>query len=105
MVPVPNFDMLPEILPKVKIFEGLSCSQLELLSPLFNLCSCETGDVIFSQGDEAENLYVVVDGAVDICFNPDDGEPITVAQIEKGGVFGCSAAFGSECYTSGSRCV
>lgn len=98
-------DMLPEILPKVEIFEGLSSSQLKLLAPLFTLCSCDKGEIIFSQGDEAENLYVVVEGMVDICFNPDDGEPITVAQIEKDGVFGWSAAFGSEYYTSGARCV
>lgn len=97
--------MLPDVLPKVKIFEGLNSTQLELLAPLFSFCSHDTDEIIFSQGDEAENLFVVVEGCVDICFNPDDGEPITVAQIEKDGVFGWSAAFGSECYTSGARCV
>jgi CRP-like cAMP-binding protein len=39
---------------------------------------------------------------VSIDFNPDDGDPITVARIQEGGVFGWSAAFGSKSYTSGA---
>jgi CRP-like cAMP-binding protein len=108
LVPVPeeNFAiMVLDILPKVKIFEGMSATQISLLAPLFTLCACEAEDVIFSQGEPASHLYVVVEGCVAICFNPDDGEPITVSQIEKNGVFGWSAAFGSENYTSGAKCV
>jgi len=97
--------MVLEILSKVKIFEGMSGTQLALLAPLFTLCSCEAEDEIFNQGEPASHLYVVVEGCVAICFKPDDGEAITVSQIEKDGVFGWSAAFGSDNYTSGARCV
>lgn len=94
-----------DILPKVKIFEDMSSSQLSLLAPLFTLRSYTPTEVIFRQGEQANHLYIVVNGCVAICFKPDDGEAITVAQIEKNGVFGWSAAFGSENYTSGAKCV
>ncbi len=97
--------MLPEAFTKLKIFEGLNSVQLASLAPLFNICNCDENEVIFSQGDLAEHLYVVVEGCVAICFNPDDGEPIIVAHIEKDDVFGWSAAFGSDYYTSGATCL
>jgi CRP-like cAMP-binding protein len=37
-------------------------------------------------------------------FKPDDGPPITVANIGRNGVVGWSAALGSRTYTSGARC-
>ncbi len=97
--------MLPKVFSQMSLFDGFSLAQLESLAPLFNLCSCKEDEVIFSQGDVAEHLYIVVEGCVAICFNPDDGEPIIVAQIEKDGVFGWSAAFGSDHYTSGATCL
>jgi CRP-like cAMP-binding protein len=94
-----------ELLTQINLFEGLSTSQIERLAPLFTLCSCEENEVIFNQGDEAVNLYIVLEGCVAICFKPDDGDPIIVAKIEKDGVFGWSAAFGSDHYTSGASCL
>ena len=44
--------MVLEILSKVRIFEGMSGSQLELLVPLFTLCSCEADEEIFSQNTD-----------------------------------------------------
>ncbi len=97
--------MLRDAFTQLKLFDGFSLAQLESLAPLFNLCSCHRNEAIFNQGDVADNLYIVVEGCVAICFNPDDGEPIVVAQIDKDGVFGWSAAFGSDHYTSGATCL
>lgn len=97
--------MTQEVLAQLRIFEGMNSTELARLAPLFTLCSCSQDEIIFSQGEKADHLYIVVEGCVAICFNPDDGEPITVAQIEKDGVFGWSAAFGSDNYTSGARCL
>lgn len=97
--------MLPDVLSQIKLFEGLSSSQIASLAPLFAVCPCAKNEVVFRQGDEAVNLYIVIEGRVAICFKPDDGEPIIVAHIEKDGVFGWSAAFGSGHYTSGATCL
>jgi len=84
------------------LFEDLSDTQIAFLMPLFSICEFTAGDKIFNQGDVALNICVIMEGEVDICFKPDDGEMITVAHIERNGVFGWSAAFGSGIYTSGA---
>ena len=61
--------------------------------------------MIFAQGERAEFLYVVIEGEVCIQFKPDDGPELVVNRIKDGGVFGWSAAFGSEFYTSGAICT
>jgi CRP-like cAMP-binding protein len=47
----------------------------------------------------------MISGRVAIRFKPEDGETITVTEIEKGGVFGWSAALGRRRYTSCAVCL
>ena len=85
---------------RLTILEELDQDMIEILSPLFHEYSCRPGTVIFQQGDQAEFLYLVVDGKVDMSFKPYDGTPITVSHVGKGGLFGWSAVLGSNQYTS-----
>lgn len=82
------------------ISEDLNENMLSLLTPLFEVFSCQPGTIIFQQGDRAEYLYLVIEGKVDMSFKPYDGTPITVSHVEKGGLFGWSAVVGSDTYTS-----
>jgi CRP/FNR family transcriptional regulator, cyclic AMP receptor protein len=82
------------------IFEDLNETMLNVLTPLFEVFSCQPGTVIFQQGDRAEYLYLVMEGKVDMSFKPYDGNPITISHVEKGGLFGWSAVVGSDTYTS-----
>ena len=92
------FDQLP-------LFEGLHPTQLELLRPLFIPCDCYSDTVLFTQGDPAEYLFVVVIGEVIIQHKPEDGPPITVTRVNPGGVVGWSAALGNRTYTSSAVCT
>ena len=78
---------------------------IDVLSPLFETISCQPGTVIFQQGDQAEFLYLVIDGKVDMSFKPYDGIPITISHVGKGGLFGWSAVVGSEEYTSSAMAI
>ncbi len=100
-----NQAMLNKILQQVSIFADLNSDQYALLESIFSLCDCEGDEVIFEQGEASDYLYIVVSGEVAIIFKPDDGESISVARIQKDGVFGWSAAFGSDTYTSGAVCI
>ena len=82
------------------MFEDLNENMLSLLTPLFEIFSCQPGSFIFQQGDQAEYLYLVLDGKVDMSFKPYDGNPMTISHIDKGGLFGWSAVVGSDTYTS-----
>jgi len=82
------------------MFEDLDENMISLLTPLFEKFSCQPGSIIFQQGDQAEYLYLVLDGKVDVSFKPYDGNPMTISHIDKGGLFGWSAVVGSDTYTS-----
>jgi CRP/FNR family transcriptional regulator, cyclic AMP receptor protein len=82
------------------MFEDLNENMISVLTPLFEVFSCQPGSIIFQQGDRAEYLYLVLDGKVDVSFKPYDGNPMTISHIDKGGLFGWSAVVGSDTYTS-----
>jgi CRP/FNR family cyclic AMP-dependent transcriptional regulator len=87
-------------LGNVAFFQGLSQPDVELLSKKFSQVSFPPETVIFSQGDHAERLYILLSGQVSIRFKPHDGEILPVAEISPGDVFGWSAALGRDVYTS-----
>lgn len=92
-MPLPTIQSLP-------LFEGLNQHTLDLIVPRFAYESFGAGEVVFEQDAPAKKLYILVDGKVEIRFKPEDGEQLTVTEIEEGGVFGWSAALGRESYTS-----
>jgi CRP-like cAMP-binding protein len=89
----------------VPAFENLNNEYLELLKPLFEAVSFDAGSTILQQGAAAEYLYFILKGAVEMSFKPDDGNPITISHIEKGGWFGWSAVVGSKKYTSAAIAI
>jgi CRP-like cAMP-binding protein len=97
-MPVPTVQSLP-------LFSGLNQQTLDLIVPRFEYETFAEDEVVFEQDAPAEKLYILVDGKVEIRFKPGDGETWTVTEIEKGGVFGWSAALGRESYTSCAVCV
>lgn len=92
-MPIPTVQSLP-------LFQGLDQKTLDLIIPRFEYETFSKEEVVFEQNDRAEKLYILVDGKVEIRFKPDDGEVLTVTEIEQGGVFGWSAALGRDVYTS-----
>jgi CRP-like cAMP-binding protein len=97
--------MRKDLFNNVELFEDIESEQLAKIKPLFKPCQYQAGETIFEQGQQAESLFILVDGVVAIRFDPHDGEILTVATIEKDGVFGWSAVFGSDTYTSGAICM
>ncbi len=70
------------------------------LETLINHEAYSKGEVIFQQGDRADRLHILQSGQVEILLKPYDGEMLSVAVIESGGIFGWSAALGRRDYTS-----
>lgn len=89
----------------VPAFETLDNEYVDLLKPLFEPFSCRAGSVILRQGAPADYLYLVLNGQVQMSFKPDDGSPITIAHVEKGGWFGWSSVVGSRKYTSSAIAI
>ena len=93
-------DNMVEMPARVPTFNDMNQDYINLLQPLFERYSCPSGAVVIQQGQPAEYLYLIVDGKVQVTYKPYDGTPITVAHVEKDGVFGWSALVGSRTYTS-----
>jgi CRP/FNR family cyclic AMP-dependent transcriptional regulator len=97
--------MSKDLLEQFALIEGLTEDQINVLQPLIEDVNYQTDQVIFNQGDRANFLYFVLEGKVSIRFNPEDGPVLSVAEVDRGGVFGWSSALGSESYTSGAVCT
>ncbi|MCI0521584.1 MAG: cyclic nucleotide-binding domain-containing protein [Chloroflexi bacterium] len=86
------------------IFQSLSAEQRAVLRPLFTLEEYPAGTTLFTQGEPAEYLYMIVAGDAALRYKPDDGPVITLARVRPGGVVGWSALLGNHDYTSSAVC-
>ena len=86
------------------LFAGLSRDELAAIAPLFSTAKIPVDALIFSEGEAAVHLYLVMQGEVHIRYKPYDGPPITIGRIGPGGVFGWSAVVSGPVYTS-SACA
>jgi CRP-like cAMP-binding protein len=96
--------MRDDLMDQFALIEGFTKDQIKIFRPLIEDVRYETDQIIFEQGDRADYLYFVLEGKVSIQFNPDDGPVLCVSEVDQGGVFGWSAALGSEHYTSSAIC-
>ena len=87
------------------IFKDLLPSQMELVRPLFIHMEKSAGSILFEQGEQAGNLFIVLDGEVEVKYKPEDGPALVVTRIRPEGVVGWSAALGNPNYTSSAICA
>ncbi len=87
----------PEILRRYPFFSFLTDAQRKALAMIAEEAACEAGAVIFEEGDPASDLYLLLDGSVDLYFTPhvtsghqSPGE-ILIGEINPGEPFGISA--------------
>ena len=97
--------MLAETFEHLAIFQGFTPPQREQLLGLFHLQETSSGTRLFTQGEPAEYLFVLVEGEILVHYTPDDGPAILVTRVHPGGVVGWSAALGSKNYTSEAECA
>jgi len=75
------------LLRRIPLFANIDSSQLKLLVFTSERLSYTSGQLLFSQGDDADSAYVIVEGEADITVDTPEGE-IVVAQLEKNAVVG-----------------
>ena len=99
-----------DTLKSSELFEGLETRLLEKVSTLCRGGSYKEGNIIFKEGDEATELYILTDGRValemDVRPVPDrPAIPTAVEVVSKGESFGWSALIEPHIYTLSARCV
>jgi len=89
-------------LKKYSIFQGLNDRELELIVQIAKEETYEEGVRIFEEKAQAIDLYLVVEGEVDIKVKSADDDRITIAQVMPGEILGWSAIVEPHIRTAGA---
>ncbi len=83
----------PEILRRFSIFAGLPAQAFTELAQFGSEATFETDTLLFEEGDAADEIYVLLEGSVDLLMNLDDkGEKqIEIETLVAGELVGWSA--------------
>jgi CRP/FNR family cyclic AMP-dependent transcriptional regulator len=80
--------MVATLLAQAELFADLEPEALEKLATSASEHALRRNDVIFAEGDEPGELYVVVSGRIAIANKSTDGRESVVALMERGDLFG-----------------
>ena len=75
-------------LKEISLFSTLADSEIKEISPYLSKVPCKKKEVIFSEGDPSEWLYVVAEGKVKITKLSQDGKEIILEVIQPRDFFG-----------------
>ncbi len=99
----------PKILHQYAFFATLSPTQLKLIAKIAREISYDIGTMIFKEGDNADGLYILVSGSIDLFFTVDvdsrseDRKELHFGIINPGELFGISALVEPFTLTSSAR--
>ena len=75
-------------LGRTSFFNGLDNDDITRLAQIARVSTVPADTLLFSQGDESDGLYSVVDGIVRIFLTADDSRELTIQLFEEGEVIG-----------------
>ena len=90
--------------PFCSLFEGFSEIQYERLNALMEKIAVKKGEHLFREGEKAERLYCVEQGAVEMLTSIDDNIELPIAILRsEGGHFGTSSLVPPHIYSLSAR--
>jgi len=81
-------DHAPKLLKELEIFSELNQKELEDVASLAQIRNIPTDSTIFHEGDDADAIFVVVNGKVKIVTTSSDGKEFILTILGAGQVFG-----------------
>jgi CRP-like cAMP-binding protein len=94
-----------ELLAQVELFEALDPDAVQAVAAAARPCIFERNDLVFSEGDIAEELYVVRSGRIAIAIQATDGRQSVVALMEAEDVFGEMSFFDGQGRSADARAL
>jgi CRP/FNR family transcriptional regulator, cyclic AMP receptor protein len=77
-----------ELLAASALFTGLTDDELDVIVGAATTRELRRGDVLFSEGDDSEELFLVEDGRLAMSQRSVDGRESVIALMERGDLFG-----------------
>jgi CRP/FNR family transcriptional regulator, cyclic AMP receptor protein len=93
------------LLDATELFAALPPDVLEQLRTKTTLRALPKGDLLFSQGDASNELFVISEGRIAIATRSTDGRESMVAVLEAGGLFGELGLFDDEPRSADARAL
>ncbi len=87
-----------ELLKQIPLFAGLDAADLDLLQQIGRVRTHPRGELLFSEGEDAEGFFVVVTGKVKVYKLSAEGKERILHIIHHGGTFAEAAIFGDGLY-------
>jgi CRP-like cAMP-binding protein len=87
------------------VFSYLRPEQVNAIHNVSKVIAYQPGKVVYSQGEKATHLYVVLEGQVDLQLPGRKGFSILIESLRHGAIFGACSAFGSGTYMLTARCM
>ena len=86
------------LLKNVPLFAGLAEADLDALQAICRLRDGQRGELLFSDGEQAEGFFVVLDGKVKVYKLSAEGKERILHIVHPGGTFAEAAIFGNGLY-------
>jgi CRP/FNR family cyclic AMP-dependent transcriptional regulator len=93
------------LLARSDLFSAFDDKELEAVLQRATTVTCDRNQVLFSEGDEAAEMYVVRAGRVGVGRRSPDGRESLVALMEEGDLFGEMALFDKEPRSASARAL
>ena len=93
-------------LPSCYLFQGLPDSKLDYILSISRQKNIQKGKWLFCEGQTADKLYLLADGAVELLTKMEETIELPVAIVRsEGGCFGIGALVPPYLYSVSARCV
>jgi CRP-like cAMP-binding protein len=96
---------LIELLKGVELFAGLSDAQLRRLAAISRPVRYKDSEIIFAQGDEGDQLYIIREGQVEVTIGDDPETARSAVYLGRGQIFGEMALIDYGKRSATIRCV
>lgn len=87
---------------KSKLFRGMNQEVLKEIDKIMVKKSCAEGTVLFERGKSAHNLYILIEGSIDLTIG--DNGHVTHVVKNPGEAFGWSSLVNHHVYTASAVC-
>jgi len=94
-----------ELLTEVELFADLTPDEMATITDAMSHRALQRGDVLFTEGDEPSELFVVTAGRVAISNKSIDGRESMMALMERGDLFGEMPIFDRMARSAGARAL
>ncbi|MDQ1373265.1 MAG: family transcriptional regulator, cyclic receptor protein [Actinomycetota bacterium] len=93
------------LLSRVELFSALDPEGVAAVAAATRPCTMQRNDLVFAEGDRADDLYIVREGRIAITIRSQDGRESVVALMERDDLFGEMPFFDGEGRSADARAL